>query len=212
MRAAEGGSWREWRPGPGPSGRRLGLGEGLRARVGRAGVGRPRGPSAATSGVRLWPRPPPGTRASPLISAPTLFLLPGPGFLPLLASPPLSPRPEPFLLTRRAGLWPRALPPARLSYRQPRKAGEGWASDAREAAHFPAALSENPASGNHEAGSLPSARRNAARAPMHALSDTALSAVLICPRADLQRVGKDTRCDMRGAAGDRFGLCYSVGG
>lgn len=116
MRAAEGGSWREWRPGPGPSGRRLGLGEGLRARVGRAGVGRPRGPSAATSGVRLWPRPPPGTRASPLISAPTLFLLPGPGFLPLLASPPLSPRPEPFLLTRRAGLWPRALPPARLSY------------------------------------------------------------------------------------------------
>lgn len=149
MRAAEGGSWREWRPGPGPSGRRLGLREGLLARGGRGRRRGQRGPLDPGVQIRLPPR----TRASPLISAPTLFLLPGPAFLPLLASPRLSPEartlpPDPAgraLASRPATRAP--LPP-----RQPREAGEGRESPAQEAAPFPAAPTEDRAPGNQEAG------------------------------------------------------------
>lgn len=116
-RAGAGGSGG---PAPGPRGGDWDAGRGR----GLGGPGAAAGTLGCDLGIRLRPGPSPGTRASPLISAPTLLLLPGPGFPPLPASPPLSAEagtlpPDPAgraLASRPASCSP--LPP-----RRPRKGG-----------------------------------------------------------------------------------------
>lgn len=116
-RAGAGGSGG---PAPGPRGGDWDAGRGR----GLGGPGAAAGTLGCDLGIRLRPGPSPGTRASPLISAPTLLLLPGPGSRPCRPVPRSLPRPEPFLPTLRAGLWLRARPPARLSLRAgPERAG-----------------------------------------------------------------------------------------
>jgi len=129
-RAGAGGSGG---PAPGPRGGDWDAGRGR----GLGGPGAAAGTLGCDLGIRLRPGPSPGTRASPLISAPTLLLLPGPGFPPLPASPPLSAEagtlaPDPTgraLDSRPASCSP--LPP-----RRPRKAWQGRASSARTSAPF----------------------------------------------------------------------------
>lgn len=118
-RAGAGGSGG---PAPGPRGGDWDAGRGR----GLGGPGAAAGTLGCDLGIRLRPGPSPGTRASPLISAPTLLLLPGPGSRPSRPVPRSLPRPEPLLPTLRAGLWTRARPPARLSLRAgPERPGKG---------------------------------------------------------------------------------------
>lgn len=188
-RAGAGGSGG---PAPGPRGGDWDTGRGRWL----GGPGAAAGTLGCDLGIRLRSGPSPGTRASPLISAPTLLLLPGPGFLPLPASPQLSAEagtlpPDP---AGRALAWrPASCSP--LPPRRPRKSGQGRASSARAAApFFPVApIHLGPRSGPQDAGA-PRAHRCPARRVFRPLPSAPHQP------ASLGRVAGMTACGLAGDA------------